>query len=56
MCSHVISLLAKHDVFYTKKCSHNLPWKISEIFDLFSFFPVVLAKFDVFCKKKLVKF
>jgi len=46
MCSHGISLLAKSDVFCTKNISHNSPWqkknvfckKISEIFDLFSFF------------------
>jgi len=45
-CSHVISLLGKPDVFFAKKCSHDLPWqiknafcmKISEIFDLFFFF------------------
>jgi len=44
MCFHVISLLAKPDVF----CK-----EISVIFDLFFFFPDFLAKFDVFCKNSL---
>jgi len=54
--------LAKPDVFCTKIFSHNPPWqvknvfskKISEIFDLFFFFPGFLARDKiriVFCKK-----
>jgi len=64
MCSHITAILAKPDVFCTKKCSRNLPWqiknvfckKISEIFDLLFFFLGFLKHFDVFCRRIFVNF
>jgi len=60
VCSHVISLLAKRDVF-CKKNPHDPPWqiinvfckKISEIFYHFFFFPSFLAKLACSSRKLL---